>query len=146
MVLEVCQALESRLASALRILRQYGVHCNISPGELLAYLEGPTYEDDTVRLSDILSNDLFFLHEVAEICLLKRMGYKISRSTVMEAYPDTYYAHLEAINIELAEAREKGRYKWIEMRCRDLTSYLSDPNLPSNLEARIQKLINHYCN
>ena len=71
------------------------------------YLEGPSYEDDTVHLSNILDNELFFLHEVAEICFLKEIGYKITRSTIMEAYPDTYHVHLKALKVELNEARKR---------------------------------------
>ena len=138
-------SIKSRLASVLGILLRYGVQCNVSFEELLAYLEGPSYEDDTIQLNDILSDELLLLHEVAEICFLKRMGYIISQNTIMEAYPDTYRVHLEALNIELAEAEKLGRYNWITRRCKDLTSYLNDPNLPSNLEVLVYKLISRYC-
>jgi hypothetical protein len=74
------------------------------------------------------------------------MGYIISENTVMEAYSDTYYAHLEALNIELAEAEKQDKCDWITRRCKDLRSYLTDPNLPSNMEAHVHKLISKYCN
>ena len=137
--------MRSRLTSVLGVLLRYGVQCNVSFEELLAYLEGPSYEDDTTQLNDILSDELLLLHEVAEICFLKRMGYIISKNTIMEAYPDTYRAHLEALDLELAEAKRLGKYDWIMRRCRDLASYLNDPYLPSSLEAFVCKLISLYC-
>ncbi len=128
------------------ILREYGVQCSISPEELLVYLRAPSYEDDTVKLDEIINNKLLLLHEIAEICFLKEMGYKITRNIVIEAYPDTYYAHLEALRIELAEAGKLGRHDWIARQCIDLVSYLDDPYLPSSLESTVYKLITRYCN
>ncbi|MET1159619.1 MAG: hypothetical protein ABWW65_01535 [Thermoprotei archaeon] len=140
------KALESRLVIVLRLLSRYEILCNVSLEELLTYLVNPTYEDDVIELDNILYNELLLLHEAAEICFLKRRGYTISRNTIMEVYPDTYYAHLEALNIELAEADKRGEHNWIEKRCRDLKSYLNDPYLPSSLEALVYRLINRYCN
>jgi hypothetical protein len=60
-------------------LLKYGIQCNVSFEELLTYLEAPSYEDDTIKLNEILSDELLFLHEVAEICFLKKMGYTITK-------------------------------------------------------------------
>ncbi len=143
---EQCRVLESRLVSILSLLLKYGVQCNVSSGELLTYLQSPTYESNAVKLEEILNNELLLLHEVAEICFLKRMGHTISRDIIINAYPDTYYAHLTAMDIELAEAERQGKQDWITRRCKDLEGYLNDPYLPTSLEALVYKLINKYCN
>lgn len=36
---------------------------------------------------------------------MKKMSHKISSNTIMGTYPDTYLAHLKAIEIELSEAK-----------------------------------------
>jgi hypothetical protein len=61
------KALESWLAGILRLLLRYGIQCNVSPEELLTYLKSPTYENDAVKLEEILNNELPLLHEAAEI-------------------------------------------------------------------------------
>ena len=137
--------LELSLHSALRTLLAYGIECSVSLEELVAYFTGPTYVGDTIGLSDVLSNELLLLHEVAEICILKKMSYSITQDTILKAYPNTYYAHLVAMNIELSEAERRGKRDWVEKRCRDLESYLEDPYLPSNLEAFVHELISKYC-
>ena len=112
--------MESRLARVLRLLLKYGVQCDVSPDELAAYLESPTYENNAVKPEEILNNELLLLHEVAEICFLKKMGHVISRNIIINAYPDTYYAHLKAIDVELAEAERQDKSDWIARRCEDL--------------------------
>ncbi|OWJ54914.1 hypothetical protein Pdsh_04200 [Pyrodictium delaneyi] len=133
------------LREVLERLREYGLRCSVSPEELLAYIQGPSYEDDRVTQEEILGEELLLLHEAAEICILKNMGYRITRGTVVEAYPDTYRAHLIALGIELAEAERLGRLDWIARRCRDLASYFDDPHLPSGMEDAVSQLISRYC-
>jgi len=94
---------------------------------------GPTYEDEVISVEEIVNNDLLFLHEVIETCVLKSLGYSIDKDTVMRAYPDTYYAHLKAIEIELIEANNRDNRVHIEKRCMDLRTYLDDPYLSKNL-------------
>jgi len=93
----------------------------------------------------VLSSDILMLHEVAEICILKSMGYSIDENTIIRAYSDTYRAHLEALRIELREAREEGLNGWVEVRCRDLQTYLEDPYLPKSLEEVVRGLIEDLC-
>jgi len=73
------------------------------------------------------------LHEVAEICTLKSVGYSIDENTNLRAYPDTYREHLEVMRIELKEASEESLNEWIKTRCRDSRTYLKDPYLPKSL-------------
>lgn len=66
--------LELSLHSALRTLLAYGIECSVSLEELVAHFTRPTYMGDTIGLSDVLSNELLLLHEVAEMRILKKMG------------------------------------------------------------------------
>ena len=67
------------LGDVLERLREHGLRCSVSPGELLAYIQGPSYEDDRVTLEEILGEGLLLPHEAAETCILKSMGYRITR-------------------------------------------------------------------
>ncbi|HID40992.1 MAG TPA: hypothetical protein EYP33_02420 [Pyrodictium sp.] len=78
------------LRGVLERLREYGLRCSVSPKELLAYIQGPSYEDDRVAQEEILGEELLLPHEAAEIYILKNMGYRITRGTVVEAYPNIY--------------------------------------------------------
>ena len=133
------------LKSVIDKLRRHGLDCEVSLGELLRYLAAPSYEDDRIAVEEVAGNELLLMHEVAEICMLKRLGYRVTENILLEAYPDTYWAHLEAITIELREARRQGRIGWIKRRCRDLTSYLDDPYLPKWLEKRVHSLLDEFC-
>uniref|UniRef100_A0A7C4FCH4 Uncharacterized protein n=1 Tax=Thermofilum pendens TaxID=2269 RepID=A0A7C4FCH4_THEPE len=133
------------LESALSVVRSYGLGCSATCEELLAYLSGPTYTGDTVALEEVLGDELLFLHEVAEACILKSMGYELSESTATRAYPDTYKAHLEAMEVELREAARRELMNHVVARCRDLESYLEDPLLPEHLRPAVHALIGEFC-
>ncbi len=137
--------MQSMINNALRILEQYNLRRNIYIDEPLAYLEGPTYENDTISFIEILGYDLLFLHEIAEAYILENMGYDLSCNTIIEAYPDTYLAHLKALEIELLETGRRKLYKWIKQRCKVLKSYLNDPHLPSILKNNVYELISRFC-
>jgi len=127
------------------LISAYGIDCDLTCDELLDYLRGPTYEEDTVGMEEMFSNEFLLLHEVAEACILKSMGYGVGRDTVMKAYPHTYSAHLRAMDVELSEALKRNNLEHVERRCEDLRSYLSDPYLPSDLVGRVRELIVKYC-
>ena len=139
------RACEERLRAALEVLRSYGLECSLTCGELLAYLSGPTYTGDAVTAEQVMSNDLLFLHEVAEACILKSMGYVVDESTATRAYPDTYRAHLKAMEVELLEAEKRGRLDHVAERCRDLESYVEDPLLPEDLRPALAGLAQRHC-
>ncbi len=109
---------EEVLSQVLELLSSaYGIDCDLSCGELLDYLSGPTYEEATVGVEEVFNNELLLLHEVAEACILKSMGHGIGRETVMEAYPHTYSAHLKAMDVELSEALKRNNLKHVKKRC-----------------------------
>jgi len=140
-------SVEGSVLRALDTLRAlYGLECDASVRELIEYLTGLRYEEDTTTLDDVFRSWLLTLHEVAEICILKSWGFDIGQDTVVKAYPHTYRAHLAAMEIELREALRIGAPKHLESRCRDLETYLSDPYLPRGLEKEVTKLINELCN
>ena len=137
---------EEILGDVLGLLSStYGIDCDLSCEELLGYLSGPTYEKDAIGAEEALSDELLLLHEVAETCILKSMGYRIGRDTVVESRQHTYSAHLRAMDIELSEALKRKNPKHIRRRCKDLNSYLYDPYLPSNLVDKVHELIFKYC-
>ena len=143
-MLRMC--IEELVDRALHTLNNlYGIRCDVDARELLEYLSGPTYEEDTIGFERIARNELLFLHEVAEICILKSWGFEIGRDTVVKAYPRTYAAHLEAMEIELREALRRGAVEHLGSRCRDLETYLEDPYLPQELEDRVRELLSLYC-
>jgi len=137
--------IDLRIEGVLRKLSKYGVTCYVSANELLAYLRGPTYTGDRTSIEAVLNNDLLLLHELAEVCALKSMGYGIDDETAVRAYPDTYRAHLEAMVVELRAASEGGLIEWVKTRCGDLRTYLGDPNLPQGLENFVEDLIKEFC-
>ncbi len=135
----------SLIKNAVEKLRSMGLDCSVSLKEFMAYISVPTYEDEKTSIDDILGNEFLILHEVAEICFLKNMGYKIDEKVIMNAYPRTYEAHLKAMEIELKEAQKKGSIEWVEKRCRDLESYWEDPMLPLHLRPLLARLLRIFC-
>jgi len=136
---------EGKLEGALTLLKGYGIECDLTCGELLAYLSGPTYTGDTVAAEQIASDDLLFLHEVAEACILKSMGYEVDEGTAVRSYPDAYRAHLRAIEVELREAERRERTDHVRERCRDLESYIEDPLLPEDTRPAVAELLRRHC-
>lgn len=125
-------------------LNNLGYQCNVSSKELIIYLSQRTYTKELIELDQILSNKYLLLHELVEITLLKNRGYNIVDNILVKAYPDTYEAHLEAIDIELQVAWRNHDIDWIKKRLRDLESYLRDPLLPKELEPKVKELIHKY--
>ena len=125
-------------------LASLGFECRVSSEEFSAYLEASTYEPEATHLEEVLGNRYLLIHELVEITLLKKKGYVIDKDVVRRAYPYTYEAHLEAMDVELRVALREGDKAWVERRVRDLRSYLEDPFLPSNLMGRVKRLIEKY--
>ncbi len=129
---------------ACRELKSMGYDCVVSVDDFINYLKSPVYEEDIYRLEDILGNKYLLYHELLEISFLKKLGYSIDYSIIRRAYPDTYRAHLEAIDKELEIALKNRDYSWISRRLKDLESYLQDPFLPKILIDRVYSLIHKY--
>ncbi len=137
---------EEALSQMLELLSSaYGIDCDLSCGELLDYLSGSIYEEDTVGVEEVFSNEILLLHEVAEACILKSMRYGVGWETVMEAYPHTYSVHLKAMDVELSEALKRGNLEHVRRRCVDLHSYLSDSYLLGDLVSMVSEPIVKYC-
>lgn len=125
-------------------LNDKGIECKVDPREFITYISAETYEEEQSTLEDILNNKYLLVHELVEITLLKNMGYEIDKNVIRRAYPNTYKAHLEAIDVELKIAMEEESYSWINKRLRDLVSYLSDPHLPTFLVDKVKQLLQKY--
>ena len=132
------------IEKACRELREMGYPCSVNVEEFIVYLKSPTYTEDSYRVEDIIGNKYLLYHELLEISFLKKMGYSIDYNIIRRAYPDTYKAHLEAIDIELEIALRNRDYTWISHRLRDLESYLDDPFLPRILVDRVRGIIHKY--
>ncbi|ABL78738.1 hypothetical protein Tpen_1341 [Thermofilum pendens Hrk 5] len=135
---------EERVREVCGELRRRGFDCDVSPEEFAAYMEADTYTGDRAGLWGVVGNRYLLIHELAEISALKRMGYRVDRGVLRRAYPDSYRAHLEAMDVELRVAAEEGDLGWVEARLRDLAGYLSDPLLPEGLAEEVGRLLRKY--
>ena len=68
-------------------MRGYGIECDLTCSELLAYLSEPTYTGDTVTAEQAACDDLLSLHDVAEACILKSKGYEVGEGTAAQGCP-----------------------------------------------------------
>ncbi len=138
--------LSAKIGRILGILGSYGLICQISIDEFLTYVTAPTVTGDITTLKDIIENEFLILHELAEICIFKKMGVEINKEIFIK-YPDLAYRnHLEAMRIELKYALTKNNKEWIKKRLTDLESYLNDPEMPQELRRICKALLEKYRN
>ncbi len=145
------EIVEEKIKQTIKLLQdQMGYECNsVSPDELFRYLLGDTPTGDTVSPGDILRNDYYFIHEIVEICELKKQGIQIEKDTIVKHYPEVYKAHIKALDIELSYAHRNNDLGWIISRLNTITSQLNyDISIlenytePDNIE-KLRKMINH---
>jgi len=125
-------------------LSEQGIYCNAEPDEFITYLTATSYETDSFTTRDILDNKYLLIHELIEITILKSKGYSIDKEVFKKAFPDSYEAHLDAIDLELYIASKNGDIDWIKRRINDLRTYLDDPLLPIHLVDKVKNIINRY--
>ena len=125
-------------------LSEQGIYCNAEPDEFITYLTATSYETDSFTTRDILDNKYLLIHELIEITILKSKGYSIDKEVFKKAFPDSYEAHLDAIDLELYIASKNGDFDWIKKRINDLRTYLDDPLLPIHLVDKVKNIINRY--
>ena len=125
-------------------LSEQGIYCNAEPDEFITYLTATSYETDSFTTRDILDNKYLLIHELIEITILKSKGYSIDKEVFKKAFPDSYEAHLDAIDLELYIASKNGDFDWIKRRINDLRTYLDDPLLPIHLVDKVKNIINRY--
>ncbi len=125
-------------------IKRYGMDNCVSADEVLTYLKAPTYENDLFDISSILNNEYLVLHELLEVCCLKRKGIEINDRTILDTREDVYFCQLEAMEGEMEYALRMGDEAWVENRVRDLRSYLADPYLPEGLRKRVLELIKRF--
>jgi hypothetical protein len=126
---------EAKIRETTRTLKQLGYSSkSISPKEFYDYMTGETPTGDAVTLDDVLRNEFFMVHEVVEICELKKMNVPIDKHTIMKFYPKVYEAHLSALDFELTYALNKKAYDWFKQRFNNFLSQLDDPYLPPEFD------------
>ncbi len=134
----------TKIKKLCRELNEQGINCNATPDEFIAYLTAASYEADSFTIRDILNNKYLLIHELIEITLLKNRGYRIDKEVFKKAFPDSYEAHLDAIDLELYFASRDRDFNWVKRRINDLRSYLDDPLLPIHLIDKVKNIINRY--
>ena len=115
-----------KIKGALNILERYGYKCgNVKAKELYTYVNGRTPTGDTIGIQDVLENEYYLIHEIVEICELKKLGVAMEEDTVIKHYPEVYRAHIKALDLELTHALKKNDHKWLESRLKIITSQLN---------------------
>ncbi len=122
-------------------IKIFGFDGCVSAEEIVEYLNADSYEDDLFALRDIVKNEYLLLHEIVEVCCIKKRGVKISKYVILKNPGLVYECHLKAIDRELEYAKENGDFEWISKRAKDIKSYLEDPFLPENLRDEVKRLI-----
>lgn len=124
-------------------LSELGYQCDVNVNEILTYLNAETpYQDLSPEV--IMKNELLILHELAEICELKKMGLKITRDVIIKHHDKVYEAHLKATEVEFEMAKLKKQLNHIKMRLRDVKNWCEDPQLPHELKPRCKELFEYY--
>jgi len=116
----------------------------VTPREIIQYLNADTYENDIYTIQSVLENKYLTLHEILEVCCIKKRGLEITKKVIVENREIVYECHLEAINGELEYAMKIGDYDWIKRRVKDIGSYLNDPYLPPTLQKKVMELIDKW--
>ncbi len=122
-------------------IKMHGMENCVTPEEILEYLNADTYENDSYTLNSILKNKYLILHEILEVCCIKKRGVDISKDVILNHRELVYECHLEAIDRELEYARKMDDREWIRARVKDMESYLDDPYLPRSLRKKVVELI-----
>ncbi len=125
-------------------IKSCGMERCVTEEDILKYLNAPSYEEDIYDIAAILSNAYLVLHEIMEVCCLKRKGIAINERTIMEHREKVYACHLDALEEEMAYALQQEDKAWVAKRVNDLRSYLSDPYLPDGLRASVLRLIGQF--
>ena len=124
---------EKNIVRLLRVLDKYGYRCYASLSELEVFLTAETIYPDA-SIEEILGNEALLLHELIELCEIKKLGVKVSWKMFIKHPTEAYIAHLSSLRIELPIALEENWVEFIEMYAESIKTYLEDPYLPRELE------------
>jgi len=140
--------IEARIRKTKAALKEFGYDpFDVTTEEFYDYMTGPIFSDDPTTLRDVLGNEYIMIHELVEICELKKIGRKIDKNVIMETPKIPYYtAHLNAMETELKYALYKGDTLWAKIRLRQHKESVldDDPNLPEELRPMAQELYEKY--
>ena len=135
------------LDEAYSILMENGhSYCECSIYEFFNYLTGDTFTGDTATIFDILEKIYYIIHEVVEICFLKKSEINIDKKTVVTSPRELIYrAHFKAIDVEFDVALKRGDYQWVCERLKIHSRHLSeDEFMPTNLNKEGKELYLKY--
>lgn len=116
----------------------------ISASELVSYFEGDAPSGDTITLAMVLESKWLFIHELIELSELKRMGFSISSQLLFDNPSEVFFAHLIAVEWELALSFREGDHLWVKNRLKDIENWLTDPLILPGQVLRCQQLISKY--
>ncbi|MBK5112136.1 MAG: hypothetical protein KGD59_04485 [Candidatus Heimdallarchaeota archaeon] len=116
----------------------------IQAKELISYFDGEAPSGDTITLEQVLQSKWLLVHEVVEICELKKLGYSISFDLLVSKPIEVFQAHLTATKWELQLAKKEGADEWIRKRLNNVRSWLEDPNLLPTFTSKCHELLQKY--
>ncbi len=144
---EMAETIEARLEQAAELLGELEYPLmEFTAQEFYDYLTGETFTGDRITLRQILGNEYLMLHEVVEVCELKRLGVAIDKDTTMTADKTKIYsAHLAAMDFELGYSLLLEDYYWLRHRLgHHFKMVKKDEHLPDSLKARAKKILDDF--
>jgi hypothetical protein len=140
-------AIEYRLEQIYEILGELEYeYMECSAQEFYDYVVGETFTEGRVTMRDILGNEYLMLHEIVEICELKKNGIEINQKTIMNTNKEIIYTcHFYAMGFELDYSLLLEDFYWLKHRLGHHEKLLDDElNLPSRLKDRGTEIYNAY--
>ncbi len=139
------QFIQEKINSISRYLAEnnYPV-VEIQAEELIAYFEGEAPSGDTTTLKDVLQSKWLLIHEIVELCELKKTGYIITSDLLVSIPKIVFQAHLIATEWEFKIALKNKAKDWIKKRLEDVKNWLEDPTLQPESIIKCQELIEKY--
>lgn len=137
--------INNRISAAVKILKNLKYEpVPISPEEFHDYLTGETLTGDKITIDEILGKDYFMVHELVEICELKRNKILITKRTMLDFPFAVYSAHIQATEMEFNYALVQTDYDWLRKRLQHASGWFEDPFLPDELRPRYEQLVKKY--
>lgn len=133
--------LERAVQQARDALADTGYLANAELGELHAYFEAETIQDDVITMDEVFRNPFLLMHELVEITEIKRQGLELRRDVIVENSEIVYDSHMKAAEIELRLAEKAGNREHLRRRLKDVRNWCEDPLLPLPWKHRCEELL-----
>ncbi len=139
------EIIQEKLVSMSEYLKKHKYPIvKIKAEELIAYFEGDAPSGDTTTLEQVLQSKWLLIHEVIEICELKKLGHTITFDLLVSESDIVFQTHLIATDWEFRLARKEGAEDWIKKRIEDVRSWLEDPDLLPSSFTKCHELLQKY--